>query len=193
MIPVLRQVRLFSKVLQGEGRDLLSTESPSSRSGRQYALQMPRGPRRYPHHSSLASIQSFAVGKPASTQPRHPPSIDSTFIYPIFCKSSATSADRNPPPQYKIIFVAISGTWVSISRSIIPLPMCTAPGKCPFAHSLSSRTSTSKKFSPPCIRRFTSVTFVSFTRVFASLTSFRNCGECFMEILPFLFHPRQSN
>src|SRR6267154_1837992 len=130
--------------------------------------------------------QSLALGSPAPTQPLHPPSIDSTFVYPIFCKLSATSADRNPPPQYKIIFLAVSGTWVSISRSIIPLPMCTAPGKCPFAHSLSSLTSTKRNFSPLPMRCRTSATFVSLTRVFASLTSFRNCGECFMEILPFV-------
>src|SRR5258708_4258854 len=64
----------------------------------------------------------------------------------------------------------------SMSRSITPLPMCTAPGRCPFAHSLSSRTSTSRNFSPASLRRFTSATLVSLTFFFASFTSFRNCG-----------------
>src|SRR5260370_40138676 len=51
-----------------------------------------------------------------------------------------------------------------------------APGRCPFAHSLSSRTSTSRNFSPASLRRFTSATLVSLICFFASFTSFRNCG-----------------
>src|ERR1700686_1874917 len=55
-----------------------------------------------------------------------------------------------------------------------------AVGTCPLLHSLSSRTSTSKSFSPASMRRFTSGTLVSLTRFFASCTSLRNCGECAM-------------
>src|SRR5580658_1824484 len=67
-----------------------------------------------------------------------------------------------------------------MSRSITPLPMCTAPGRCPLAHSLSSRTSTRISFSPASMRLLTSGTFVSLTRCLASWTSFKNCGACAM-------------
>src|SRR5579863_3934028 len=123
---------------------------------------------------------SLTVGSPASSQPLHPPSIDSTLVYPIFCKLSATSAERNPPPQYKIILLEVSGTFTSMSLSIKPRLICTAPGRCPLAHSWSSLTSTSRNFSPLSIRFFTTATLVSLIRGFTSLTSFKNCGECFI-------------
>src|SRR5205807_5383462 len=50
------------------------------------------------------------------------------------------------------------------------------PGRWPFAHSLSSRTSTIRNFSPASLRRFTSATLLSLIIFFASFTSFRNCG-----------------
>src|SRR5579863_2581249 len=130
---------------------------------------------------------SLTVGSPASSHPLHPPSIDSTLVYPIFCKLSATSAERNPPPQYKIILLEVSGTFISMSLSIRPRLICTAPGRCPLAHSWSSLTSTSRNFSPLSIRLFTSATLVSLIRGFTSLTSFKNCGECFIAQLPIHF------
>src|SRR6266478_5912743 len=56
-------------------------------------------------------------------------------------------------------------------------------GRCPFAHSLSSRTSTSRNFSPASMRRFTSATLVSLIFFFASFTSFRNCAAWAIEKL----------
>src|SRR5436190_12452918 len=41
----------------------------------------------------------FATGRPCSFHARIPPASDRTFSYPIFCKLSATSAERLPPPQ----------------------------------------------------------------------------------------------
>ena len=41
----------------------------------------------------------FSVGKPASVQERQPPSMEMQFLYPIFAKLSAASAERKPPPQ----------------------------------------------------------------------------------------------
>src|SRR6266851_8778521 len=70
----------------------------------------------------------------------------------------------------------VSGTRCSMSRSMMPRPRWTAPGRCPFAHSLSSRTSTSRNFSPALLRRFTSATFVSLIFFFASFTNFKNCA-----------------
>ena len=40
-----------------------------------------------------------SIGAPASFQARHPPAIDDTLVYPIFCRLSAESAERKPPPQ----------------------------------------------------------------------------------------------
>src|SRR5215469_6996559 len=68
------------------------------------------------------SLYSFSVGNPAPIHFLQPPSIDSTFVYPIFCKLSADNAERNPPPQYRISFASVSGTRRSMSRSIMPLP-----------------------------------------------------------------------
>src|SRR6266850_3862066 len=51
-----------------------------------------------------------------------------------------------------------------------------APGRCPLAHSLSSRVSTTRNFSPRSMRRLTSATFVSLIFFFASFTNLRNCG-----------------
>src|SRR5215813_12476273 len=70
-----------------------------------------------------------------------------------------------------------------------------APGMCPLAHSLSSRTSTRTNCSPASARRFTSGTFVSLTFFFASLTSFRNCGEWTMArlLLDLKFSPGKDN
>lgn len=45
------------------------------------------------------ACDSLFVGYPTANHPFQPPSIDSTFVYPIFCRLSATSAERNPPPQ----------------------------------------------------------------------------------------------
>jgi hypothetical protein len=44
-------------------------------------------------------VYDFVVGNPAPTHARQPPSMLMTFVYPIFCRLSAASADRNPPPQ----------------------------------------------------------------------------------------------
>ena len=79
---------------------------------------------------------------PARRQPRNPPSMEITFVYPIFCRLSAASADRYPPPQYKTISASRLGILCSISLSMTPLPMWMADGRCPSAHSPSSRTST---------------------------------------------------
>src|SRR5579863_8704851 len=59
-----------------------------------------------------------------------------------------------------------------------------APGRCPRAHSLSSRTSTSVNFSPVSIRLFTAATFVSLTCLFASFTKARNFAACAMQFSP---------
>src|SRR5215471_4133547 len=80
-------------------------------------------------------------------------------------------------------FAPVSGTCCSMSRSMMPLPIWIAPGMWPFAHSLSSRMSTRRNFSPASMRRFTSATFVSLTFFFDSLTSFKNCGACAMRLL----------
>jgi len=74
-----------------------------------------------------------------------------------FRRLSATSAERKPPPQYRMTLAFVSGTRCSISRSMMPLPRCTAPedGLWPFivfAHIHQ------KKFLPASIRRFTSPT-----------------------------------
>src|SRR6266481_1434442 len=58
-----------------------------------------------------------------------------------------------------------------------------APGRCPLAHSLSSRVSTTRNFSPASMRRLTSATFVSLIFFFASFTNFRNCGAWAIEKL----------
>src|SRR6267154_867920 len=58
-----------------------------------------------------------------------------------------------------------------------------APGRCPLAHSLSSRVSTTRNFSLASMRRLTSATFVSLIFFFASFTSFRNCGAWAIEKL----------
>src|SRR5579864_6264782 len=116
-------------------------------------------------------------GKPFSRHSRIPPSMEATFVYPIFCRASAASADRNPPPQYKISGVPVSGTRCSTSRSIIPLPRCMADGRWSFAHSLSSRTSMRRKSALPSSICFTSSTVTSRTRCLAVLTTSRNRGE----------------
>ena len=41
----------------------------------------------------------FVVAKPAAFQALKPPAMERTFLYPIFCKLSAASAERPPPPQ----------------------------------------------------------------------------------------------
>ena len=41
----------------------------------------------------------FSSGSFASFQPRYPPSIEMTLVYPIFWRLSAAKAERNPPPQ----------------------------------------------------------------------------------------------
>ena len=41
----------------------------------------------------------FSSGYAFSRHSRIPPSIEITFLYPIFCRLSAASAERKPPPQ----------------------------------------------------------------------------------------------
>src|SRR5271156_6264549 len=94
---------------------------------------------------------------------------------------SAASAERYPPPQYKTIFALASGITLMMSRSIIPLPKWIASTAWPAFHSLSSRTSTNRNFSPAARRIFTSATLVSFTRLFASVTILKNGSECCIE------------
>src|ERR1041385_6073362 len=53
----------------------------------------------------------------------------------------------------------------------------------PASHSRSSRISVRTIFSPRSIRALTSSGVVCLTRAFASLTSFRNPGECFTLLL----------
>src|SRR6266496_2677350 len=56
----------------------------------------------------LCSVKYFAsrqrwrplsVGAPACCHARQPPAIEVTFLYPIFWRLSADSAERKPPPQ----------------------------------------------------------------------------------------------
>ena len=51
------------------------------------------------HFPSAYRGSGCPSGRPAATQARNPPAIEVTFRYPIFCKLSAASAERNPPPQ----------------------------------------------------------------------------------------------
>src|SRR6266496_5606303 len=84
----------------------------------------------------------FVVGNPAAFQALKPPAIERTFLYPIFCKLSAASAERPPPPQWQMINALVSGTFSSISSSIVPRLRCVAFGMCSSSHSSFSRTST---------------------------------------------------
>src|ERR1017187_8852787 len=151
--------------------DLLNRIARGSRLERwgQWTEPVPSLPR-HPAYYSSASPDSFSA--------RHPPSSEIVCVYPISRKLSATSAERNPPPQYRISLVSLSGTLVSMSRSMMPLPRCTAPATFPAAHSLSSRVSTRTCASPPSrIFRYPARS-ISWTRVLASFTSFRNSGLC---------------
>src|SRR5437762_6993731 len=59
----------------------------------------------------------------------------------MFCRLSAASAERPPPPQWQMIIAFGSGTFSSMSSSTVPRLRCVAPGMCPSFHSSLSRTS----------------------------------------------------
>src|SRR6266849_9401769 len=58
-----------------------------------------RTPATMPLAGSVDCHFPFSTGPPATCHARHPPAIDATFVYPIFCRLSAASAERKPPPQ----------------------------------------------------------------------------------------------
>jgi len=49
---------------------------------------------KYWRRTSGGAVSYFVSGNPFSRQTRMPPSIESTFLYPIFCKLSAASTER---------------------------------------------------------------------------------------------------
>lgn len=54
---------------------------------------------------------------------------------------------QNPPLQYNTNFVFLSGTLVSISRSMTPVLRCTAPATCPAAPSRYSGGACGMRFN----------------------------------------------
>src|SRR5439155_22253325 len=87
------------------------------------------------------------------------------------------------PPQQRISSVDLLGTAASMSRSMIPLPRCSAPAAWASFHSLSSRTSISFACGFAARRSRVSATFISLIRLFASLTILRKPAECFILVL----------
>src|SRR5262245_40896280 len=71
-----------------------------------------------------------------------------------------------------------------MSRSMMPLQRWNALGRCPLAHSVSSRTSIRSNLSPRSNRCLIASTVVSRTRCLLSLTSCRKRGECCLAITP---------
>src|SRR6266705_6251115 len=69
-----------------------------------------------------------------------------------------------------------------MSRSMMPLPRCSAPAACASFHSLSSRTSINFAAGLELRRSRVSSTLISLTRLFASSTIFRKPSECFMNL-----------
>src|SRR5690349_1186669 len=76
-----------------------------------------------------------------------------------------------------------------MSRSITPLPRWIAPRIWPARHSSSSRVSTKWNLSPRFSRSATADTVVSRMLRFASSTSFKKPGECFMASEAYLDGP----
>src|ERR1700687_4765480 len=85
------------------------------------------------------------------------------------CGAKSTAAIQDE------LCIRVRDSLLDVALDDAPAPVNGA-GKMPLTHSLSSRTSTSRNFSPASLRRFTSATLVSLIFFFASLTSFRNCA-----------------
>src|SRR5437899_8726700 len=56
-------------------------------------------PRPRPLPSRRRIKNYFVVGSSAAFHALKPPTMERTFLQPIFCRLSAASADRPPPPQ----------------------------------------------------------------------------------------------
>src|SRR5215813_164708 len=80
-----------------------------------------------------------------------------------------------------------------MSRSMMPLPRCSAPAACAACHSLSSRTSINCTDLSAAKRDRVSSTVTSRMRLLASFTSFRKPSECFMMQMPDLVEVRTSD
>ena len=72
----------------------------------------------------------------------HLPVVTAETLNAPSCGGPVThGADRKPPPQYSTMSACLFGTIVSMSRSMMPRPRCTAPFAWSLANSWSSRTS----------------------------------------------------
>src|SRR4030095_12100990 len=109
--------KLFDVVIIQRGN---ASDSPSH--ARQFNDHMTQTQRSLSRRCRLSDGQAshFLVGNPAAFQALKPPAMERTFLYPIFCRLPARAAERPPPPQWQMIIAFESGTFSSMSSSMVP-------------------------------------------------------------------------
>src|SRR6185437_7686342 len=106
----LKHLRAYDELFQpvaapGQGLDHDKAKEPlqplrlPERLAAQNPIQLSCHPLFMRTGNSAFRTHDYSNSIPETFKAFHPPSSEMGFLYPIFCRLSATKADRNPPPQ----------------------------------------------------------------------------------------------